>query len=120
MNYNYEEAKERIANYFLELVSDLNENDKESYLRQTLPSIVDLLTPYAYENNYWWEERSIKMAYYQLRHNDLVVNYNDFTKYYKELMGKEYNAMDFNTPQKRQKMIEEATIKYNAKKGKKR
>ena len=114
-NYdNYEEAKERIEVYFKEYMSDIsNDGQLNDYVKETLPSIVELLMPYALENNYWWEEKSVKMAYYQMRLNDFVVDYNDFTRYYEKLMGKKYDPIDFSTSVKRKEMFEEATVKYN-------
>lgn len=114
-NYdNYEEAKERIEVYFKEYMSDISNNVQlNDYIDETLPSIVELLMPYALENNYWWEEKSVKMAYYQMRLNDFVVDYNDFTHYYEKLMGKKYDPIDFSTSKKRQEMYEESNKKYN-------
>lgn len=114
-NYDsYEEAKERIESYFREFVNDIGASVKlNEYTEETLPHIVELLMPYALENNYWWEEKSVKMAYYQMRLNDFVVDYNDFTRYYEKLMGKKYDPIDFSTSVKRKEMFEEATVKYN-------
>ena len=115
-NYNYEEAKERIESYFKEFIDNMGVNEKFSrYKEDTMPYIVDLLIPYAMENNYWWEEKSIKMAYYQMRHSDFVVDYKDFVFYYEKLMDKKYNPIDFSTAERRKAIYAEANKKYNAK-----
>ena len=113
-NYNnYEEAKERIESYFKEYIRDLDIKDSLiGYTEETIPYIIDLLMPFALENNYWWEEKSVKMAYYQMRLSDFVVDYNDFIKYYEKLMGKKYDPIDFSSSRKRREMYEEANEKY--------
>lgn len=121
-NYNnYEEAKERIESYFKEFIDSMGVSEKITrYKEETLPYIVDLLMPYAIENNYWWEEKSIKMAYYQMRHSDIVVDYKDFIHYYEKLMGKKYDPIDFSTPERRKEIYEESNKKYRAKVNNKR
>lgn len=115
-NYNsYESAEERIISYFVEFVNDINvDSEKDQYIKDTAPYIVKLLMPYALENNYWWEEKSIKMAYHQMRLSDYVVDYNDFLYYYEKLMGKKYNPLDFASEEEKKNMYKEADKKYAA------
>lgn len=110
---SYEEVCERISEYYRELVfSMFSEEEGLLKYKQNVGDVIDMLLPYAESDNYWWEERSKKMAYYQMKHKLLVVDKEDFSYWYKELMGKDFNIEEFKDDKKRAKLIEESKYRY--------
>lgn len=120
INEEYEAIKERIACYLSDLINDVGNSQELGYSEDMIDRVVSELMPYAIDGNFWWEDKSVKMAYYQMKNNVFIVEYNDFIKYYKELMGREYNKEEFNSLEKRKKIYKEADEKYRARKCKKR
>jgi hypothetical protein len=59
---NYEEIRERIEVYYMELLLDsMFENEAKEYFISTIEDVLTALVPYATKGNYWWEERNEKM-----------------------------------------------------------
>lgn len=117
MNYTgVEEMIERILSYYKELIEETDVKDtglkNYDYYKFTSRDIVERLLPFAKDGNYWWEERSIKMAYYQMKIDILVVPFKDYCEYYKKLMGKEYDYKEMCCVSYREVLLKEADEKY--------
>lgn len=111
---NKENLEKRIREHYEKLVLE-NYEPKEAFsaYNDTVDEVVNKLMPYALNNNFWWEEKSTKMAYYQLQTNIMVVDYYEFMKYYKKLVGHKFEIDKLFDKDSRKKVIEEATQKYN-------
>lgn len=111
---NKENLEERIRKHYEKLVLENYEpNEAFSAYNDTVDEVVNKLMPYALSNNFWWEEKSTKMAYYQLQTTIMVVDYYEFMKYYKKLVGHKLEIGKLYDKESRKKVIEEATQKYN-------
>lgn len=109
-----DDVEERIVEYYKEVLEDtIEEKERDSHFLKTVDFVVRTLKPYALDNNYWWEENNIKMAYYQMRTNLLVTRPDDFLKNYEKLMGRKYNSLEFMDDDNRLLVFQEADAKYN-------
>lgn len=116
MKSDYLEIKERIEEYYKDLLSEsMSEEDANRYFVNSIDNVIEALLEYAKENNYWWEERNIKMAYYQMRTSVLVVPFDEFKKYYKELMDEEYDVAEMSNTNVRKNILKRAEENYKRK-----
>lgn len=112
-----EEAKDRICEYYKNLLKEEydNVNEASKAYGETISEVLHHLMPYALENNFWWEEKSAKMAFYQLKTNVLVVKFEDFKKYYKKLTGKKLDLGDLQDYECLKKISKLAAKKFEKK-----
>ena len=114
---NSTEIENRILTHYKKVLSESYQTDNEatSIYLETKHDVVRELLPYALENNYWWENKDVKMAYYQMKVSTLVVSPKAFKKYYHRLMGKHFDPIAFSNPSKRKELVKEAELRYNKK-----
>ena len=116
MKIDYLEIRERIEAYYKDLLSEsMDEEEAHKYFVNSIGNVIEALLGYAKENNYWWEERNIKMAYYQMRTSVLVVPFEEFKKYYKELMGEEYDFKEMTNTESRKDILKRSEENYKRK-----
>ena len=79
----------RIDSYYRNLLLECYKDEEDAMMtyERTKDEGIEQLLPYALVNNYWWEQESIAMAYFQIHNQILVVKAKTFQKYYQKLMG---------------------------------
>ena len=104
-----ERIRERIECYLREIIDDeykkLDEEEKEKKYKEIFSKVFPILYLYAKKNNYWWEEHNELLAYYQMRTDVIVVSMRKFRKWYRVLVGRDYNAEDLRNPETKEQIM---------------
>ena len=111
----------KIDSYYRKLLLECYKDEEDAMMtyERTKDEVIAQLLPYALVDNYWWEQESIAMAYFQIHNQILVVKAKTFQKYYHKLMGKKYDYAEFADAKKRAEILKEAQAKYVQKASKK-
>ncbi len=111
---NEEQIENRIREYYKGIVYEkYSEEERDVVYNRTIEDVLVTLIPYAKNDNYWWEEKSEKMAYYQLHTNLFVVRHQDFKKYYHKLMGEKFDSEIFSDGGRLKETLNKAHDRYN-------